>query len=35
LSFGGVREATSLELRPVISFPSLAQTHMFFGGCFF
>ena len=30
---GEVRGATSLELRPVISFPSLAQTHMFFGGC--
>ena len=27
---GEVRGATSLELRPVISFPSLAQTHMFF-----
>ena len=27
---GEARGATSLELRPVISFPSLAQTHMFF-----
>lgn len=30
---GEVRSATSLELRPVVSLPSLAQTHMFFGGC--
>ena len=30
LSFGGVRKATSLELRPVVPLPSLAQTHMFF-----
>ena len=29
MSFGGVRKATSLELRPVVSLPSLAQTHMF------
>ena len=30
LSFGGVRKATSLELRPVVPLPSLAQIHMFF-----
>ena len=30
---GEVRGASSLVLRPVISFPFLAQTHMFFGGC--
>ena len=30
---GEARGATSLELRPVVPLPSLAQTHMFFGGC--
>ena len=28
---GEARGATSLELRPVVPLPSLAQTHMFFG----
>ena len=32
---GEVRGATSLELRPVVPLPSLAQTHMFFGNGFF
>ena len=32
---GEARGATSLELRPVVSLPSLAQTHMFFGNGFF
>ena len=30
---GEARGATSPELRPVIPFPSLAQTHMFFSNC--
>ena len=32
---GEVRGASSLELRPVVPLPSLAQTHMFFSSCLF